>query len=792
MAVYKFLLFVLLCLSLRLPAQAFQETRTPTPPRHESTTASQTAGEPRPGSDGDALARHLSAAETYQLSGDLTGAAAENRAIIRLALGRLGAVALREGQFQRAVQLLGDSLLWGDDSQARTNLAVAHLRLSEVEKAAEQARAALTLDPKNIHARRILGKLLYAKGDYPAALAELERAIVLRPDFDAAYTLGMTYLRLKKADRAALLFEEIQAAVKSSPDLHIFFGRAYLETEFPAEAEREFRKAATLDPQSMAAHFLLGYTLLQHGGSERLPEAGRAFEQALRLRPQDFFSNFFLGVVASAENDHRTAVRYLEEAVRLNPRVGETYLFLGQSQAELGDDTAAEKNLRRAIELTSDVSQSSYQIRRAHFLLGRALIKSGRKAEGEKELARARELQGQLLESTREEIRRVFGQVVSAAQASAPGQAAAGGVQGSAAAGVGEQPPAEVSAEPALGEAEAAQYRVVKSQLSDILAQAYHNLGVIAAQQGQLPESLERFSVAAQWKPDLPGLDRNWGIINFRTGQFDKAIAPLSRQVKAHAEDALARRMLGASYYLTKNYRAAVETLKPLEAALTDDPELAYFYGVSLVQLDEHAAAAVLFERLASRHQRSAGPRFYAAQGFMMTGDYERALKEFRGVSELEPGTSQAHYNAGQSLIRLNRPEEAEREFREELRLNPADEKAKYHLAYVLLERKQQTAEALALLREALAARPDYADARYQLGKSLVEQGDLKEAIEHLEAASRVEPAKDYIRYQLSLAYRRASRIADADRELQLYRELKASNRNTESPVNPGSKQNVP
>jgi tetratricopeptide (TPR) repeat protein len=152
----------------------------------------------------------------------------------------------------------------------------------------------------------------------------------------------------------------------------------------------------------------------------------------------------------------------------------------------------------------------------------------------------------------------------------------------------------------------------------------------------------------------------------------------------------------------------------------------------------------------------------------------------------------QAHYNAGQSLIRLNRLEEAEKEFRQELLLNPSDELSKYHLAYVLLERKQQTAEALALLREAVAAHPDYADARYQLGKALIEQGDVNGAIEHLEIAARADPTKDYIHYQLSIAYRRASRIADADRELQLYREMKASNRNRELPNGMGVERNVP
>ncbi len=790
MTVSKSLSLVLLCASLWLNAQATQT--------QSSGTLSQSAGQSRPKSPEDELSRHLSAAETYQLSSDFERAAVENRAIVGIALRRLGTIAVREGQFRRAIELLNDSLAATDDAGARTNLSIAHMRLLEIDQSIRQAQAALKLDQKNSRAHHVLGKLFYMKGEYRDALAELERALVLEPDLDAAYTLGMTYLRLKEVGRAKLLFEEMQSALNNSAVAHNLFGRAYYETGFVEEAEREFKQALSIDPKAPRAHFYLGYVILQHGASERLPQAAAEFEQELQLHPQDFYANFFLGVLASGENDHARAARYLLEATRLKPDSGEAHLFLGQSQAELNDPAAAEKSLRRAIALTSDVSNNSYQIKRAHFLLGRVLLKAGRRVEAEKELAVARELQGQSLESSRQQLSEILGQVVDSStnHVTSPSRIAAT---------VPNHPDDEKKAdeagnsevllieESALDSQEAAKYRTMKIELSEVLAQAYHNLGVISAQQGQLAASLGEFAAAAQWKPDLAGLDRNWGIVSFRAAQYDKAIAPLSRQIKAHAEDALARRMLGVSYYLTGDFPQAVATLKSLELTLTSDPELAYAYGVSLVQMADQKTAADLFARLAAQYPKSPQARFYAAQGFVMVEDYERALQEFRGVSELDPKMLEVHYDAGQSLIRLNRPEEAETQFRQELLLNPSDVRAKYHLAYVLLERKQQTGEALTLLREAVAARPDYADARYQLGKALIEQGDVTEAIRQLEIAAHIEPNREYIHYQLSIAYRRTSRIAEAERELQFYRDLKASNRSREpQPGTMGAKQNVP
>jgi tetratricopeptide (TPR) repeat protein len=763
MTVSKLLPFALL-LALCLPARATQTGRP----------------DARPKPAGDKLARHLSAAETFQLSGDLERAGEENRSVVAIALARLGAIAIRERQLRRAAQLLSDSLAARDDSEAGTDLAIAHMRLLEVEAAISDARAALALDEKNARAHHVLGKLLYMKGDYGAARPELERAVVLDPDLDAGYTLGMTYLRLKDAARAKLLFEEMQAALGNSADAHLLFGRAYEETGFAPEAEREFRAALAVDPRATRAHFYLGYVILRHGGSERVAEAGEEFDRELRFSPHDFYANFFRGVVAATAGDQRKAVEHLSEAARLKPDSGDAHLFLGQAQVELADP-AAEATLRRAIELTPDVSQNSFQIKRAHYLLGRVLLKAGRRKEAEDELTLARGLQAQSLESTRQEVGEILGQVVkSTGAAAAPSQVASApggpGEKNSDAGGGGVL----LIEESALDGPEAERFRALKGELSRILAQAYHNLGVIAAQQDQPALALKRFDAAAEWNPSLDGLDRNRGIVAFRAALYERAVPPLARQLKAHPEDALARRMLGVSFYLTRDFRQAVETLRPLEPSIADDAELAYAYAISLVQLADDKSASAVFARLSARHPKDAQARAYAGQGFMLVGDYERALAEFRAAAAIDPRAPQAHYNAGQSLIRLNRLDEAEREFRQELSLSPSDEASKYHLAYVLLEQKREAAEALGLLREVVAARPDYADARYQLGKALGERGDVAGAIENLEAAARAEPKKDYVHYQLSIAYRRASRTVEAERELELYKELKAANRSRE------------
>ena len=730
-------------------------------------------GKPSAQNQEEDLTKRISAAETYQISGDLPNAQVENRLILAIGLQKFGNIAIEEGKIQDALKMLSEAKTYNDNARLRTDLAVAYLRANQIENALEEAGAAVNLDPKDAYARYVLGNIYFTKENYEAALPELEKVMILQPNFDAARALGLTYLYLKQPERAKLLFEEMhQTLPKENSELHILFGQAYEQTNYPLEAEREFKRALTVNPKQERASFFLGYVILQSGGSERLGEAAQAFEKELQLIPEDFFSNFFAGVAASSQNNHQKALIFLQKAVRLNPNSSEAQLFLGQSLMEMGELKAAEKSLRRAIELTTNVSKNGFESRRTHYMLGRLLVQDGRRAEGEVEFVKARELQTKLIQTTRDELSLLFSQVVGDAK-KLPNKNPA------------QNPSNQTVTLPA---ARIAELKKVKTYLSDVLAQAFYNLGVISVQSSQLPDALEKFASAAVWKPDFPNLDRSWGIVAFRAAQFDKAIAPLARQIKLNPQDSLARQMLGASFYFTRNFKSAVEILKPLAATITDDAELAYFYGISLIQIERNQEAVPIFDKLANSAQKNPDTLTNAAQGFMFLGDYDRAVKEFRRVTALAPNQPKINYFAGQSLIRLNRYDEAETAFARELEINPADESAKYHLALTLIERKIRPDEAMKLLNEAISLRPDYADAHYQLGKIYNEKGETDKAVAQLEAAAGADAQKDYIQYQLSIAYRKASRKEDAERALKLYQQLKAAGRKTENLMPDGNK----
>jgi len=93
--------------------------------------------------------------------------------------------------------------------------------------------------------------------------------------------------------------------------------------------------------------------------------------------------------------------------------------------------------------------------------------------------------------------------------------------------------------------------------------------------------------------------------------------------------------------------------------------------------------------------------------------------------------------------------------------------------SHCFLLRSGQPQPSSKCLQVVLGEQPDFADARYELGKALLQKGDVKGSIENLETAPRLKPDQPHIHYQLGRAYIAAGRKSEGEGQLEISKQLK-------------------
>jgi len=730
----------------------------------------QSASQPQ-----DELGKRLKAATAARDSRDQAAVELANERLIAQAFRDLARLRLVEGDYQQAIDRYNDSLRYEDIPGTRIDLAFAELQAGQLDDAIKLVKDTHATGADDIRANIVLRNALMQQGEFVAALEPLKRVADAQPSVENDYLLGIGLLNTAKPEdklRAQAVFERMQKSSGDSGSLHVLIGRAYRDSGDTKRAIEEFQRAIALDTHTPHAHFFLGLTEISLNDWKPTPEGEAEFKKELDAFPNDYLANFMIGFYSSMERQYGESDRYLNMASKLSPSSPDPVLYLGLNAFSRNNMEAAEAMLRKAVQLTgSDESRTNYQIRRAYVDLARILIKSGRKEESDVFAAKARDLQNKVMVESQQHVSTM---VLSGGAGSAAAvmplsrkqedQAAPTTADSDDAAARSKLTPAQRAAAEAGGK-----------ELRSVLALAYNDLATSQAIRGGYTLALDSYRQAEQWDPNFPGLEKNLGQCAFKANNYAEAVRGLSQALPLEPGSHALRAMLGISYFATDQYAEAARTFTPLGTAGMLDSETGYAWAASLTHTGDMKEASRVLTAFESE-PRPDETLLLIGQLWTEIGDYARSTATFERALQSNPSLPKAHFNEGLAYIRWEHWAEAEREFKVELSLNPGDPDATYHLGFVYLQ-QSKIEDAAALFLEVINAYPDYANAQYQFGKIQLDRGQAAQALMHLEAAARLRPQTDYMHYQLQAAYRKLGKSADADRELEIYKALKAKSR---------------
>lgn len=541
------------------------------------------------------LQQRLNTAAAAQQAGDPIAVASANKFVIATALREQADLHTNLSLTPAAEQLLQKSLQLEDRADTRLALAIAETGTGRIDDALTDVAKVLSTGENNAAAWNLQGKLWMMKNEYAKAANALGKSLALQNDPEVAYTMATAFLKTNQLEKASAVFQQIQAASGDRAESHILAGRAYEESNHPAEAEAEYRKAIAIDAKASRAHYFLGLLLLNKNGWDPTPAARDEFLAEVKLNPDDFFGNYFMGYLTSQEKDYEQSNGYLKIAAAARPDWPEPYLYLGLNAHGERYDARAEEFLRKAIQLTGkDESRNNYQIRRAYFALGRILLLQGKKEEGTKYLVRSREIETKLVVNGRQQA--------LASEQAAPGTSLQPLISSTTTAtpakDVDPTAPIEATAWEKIGKDERAPAQQMDTQLRIILASAYNDLGTSQARSHDYADAVIAFQEGERWDAKIPGLIRNLGMAAFLSKNYPESARALKIVVRDDSSDQRAASMLALSLFSVKDYAEAAKAFDRVPDAAAADPRMAYGWALSLARTHQPQRASTVLEKL--------------------------------------------------------------------------------------------------------------------------------------------------------------------------------------------------
>jgi tetratricopeptide (TPR) repeat protein len=256
-------------------------------------------------------------------------------------------------------------------------------------------QSSIVKSDRNPQAYFELGKILYQRGDFPAAREALRKAVLedeKNPDYRAK--LASTYLAMNDPDAAIGCLQVVEASGDKFPKIYYDLGRAYrskgdaargagyvkkfqqitaaerdkldrriaadrplgqaqrqLDQGHPAEARALFEKALQVDPNRWEPNAYLAEMDLNAGD---LKGAHPHLEKLEQLNPDSPVGNFLLARYWFQQKDYAHARVYAENVKTSRPDNSELRAMLGDIYLELGEKQKALDEYRAAVDLAPE------------------------------------------------------------------------------------------------------------------------------------------------------------------------------------------------------------------------------------------------------------------------------------------------------------------------------------------------------------------------------------------------------------------------------------------------------
>jgi tetratricopeptide (TPR) repeat protein len=315
----------------------------------------------------------------------------------------LGVVYMRRFEWKQAlIQLEVAERLAPQVAGIRLNVGLAYYRQGLYDKAVPPFESVVRDEPGSVQAHRLLGLCYLFVARYKES-AEILKAVWSESLSDPSYLYALA-VAADQAKNQALAEKALTGLLamstsesgdrRAAPLIDLLIGKAYMQRDDYVQAMIELQKALALDPRLPMLHYHLG---LVYRHDALLPEARAEFLADLAIEPQVADAVDQLGEVEYSLGDIPSSRKHLEQAVRLNPRLGTAWFYLAKIYLKNAQYDAALTALGNA----AAVDDKSTNV---HYLRAQTLKQMGRPKEAAAEFATVKRLEQQTTSRLEKEL----------------------------------------------------------------------------------------------------------------------------------------------------------------------------------------------------------------------------------------------------------------------------------------------------------------------------------------------------------------------------------------------------
>jgi tetratricopeptide (TPR) repeat protein len=634
------------------------------------------------------------------------------------------------------------------------------LKANKLDQAADQFRAFLA---------EAVGELAIERahlGEYAKAAPLFDEALTLAPDsphlrleFAAASLLGGDFVRAQSLS-AAFLKDFPGEPSASLAQAHQIQGRALLKMNQDQQARKELEAAFALDPSFENGYDLavacldqddekcavqlfgeieksLGDTAELHmifgrayGNSDFAPRATAEFKQAIAENPRLPGAHYCLAAAILAAGGDETTVQAAQDELKkelaISPNDFLTYAALGKIAATHLQYAEAERYLKRATVLNPKNPDAFLYLGQMYFdthnyvdaetALRQAIQQTTDVSRNRYQIQKAHYLLGRILMQQHREDQAHAEMQISrdlANKVLSNDKSELAGMLAGASTSAG---PGSVAA-PATAESPA------------------------TVQDGASPGALSALRAREkQLAPAIADCYNNLGAIEATGENYPQALAYFKRALLWNPALEGLDFNLGHAAFMAARFPDAVAPLTHYLAAHSADSGIRDALAISQFMTRDYNGCVATLARPESRTSAIPQVQFVYADSLVKTGKVAAGKEQLEALETAHPEIPDVHRGLGEAYALDGETQNAFRELRTAAGLNASDPETHFDLAALELK-----------------------------------QGDTAGAIGDLQSAVALQPDDPEFHRELARAYTLAFRVADAHRELELYRKLQAA-----------------